>query len=475
MKRKLGKFLAVAAMMPCALFATACGEKGLDEEKAFASVKSAMTAMEAYDGSLSTTMIMNSTYSSEDPYKTKSEMGYNKETGEYYEIETQYEDDEEVIDEALYVKKVDNKYVMYEEGEEYDWEAGGVVYQYTKSNVSSDHVAHEILGDDGGFDLNIESLTEYDTFAELKAEIAEDFSDNDFDLGEGATSTTTAKMIERNGSYILKIEMNASNVIEASGTEPKLSMSIGMSYEIEAKNNQIVGMVVTFSNSSTTGEGESAETESSLSVIDIDITYSYIDKMITDDSNYPAEAENPLSPVNFYLDNQYENAFNANFGTNITLSEIAEETSDITAYENTTIDGWYLDEECTQRFESMTMPSYHVNLYAKSKANEGYVVVVYDYQYEGEHNTAMIDNETVVLAIPTGEDTLSLTIPCYVSEHNDSYNNLEDFDVTYGTVVVNGENVTIPTEGEVTITLNEEGYYYIEVNSVLTEKPAVTE
>ncbi|MGN0960765.1 MAG: hypothetical protein ACI4PF_01035 [Christensenellales bacterium] len=465
MNKRINKILAVMAMAPCALFATACGGNQLDEEQAYNSLKTAINETVSYDGSVSSTINSNisfDTYS----YSTTIEMGYNKETGEYYEITKAKENDEEHLDESNFVRKGnDDNYYLYECKGEKDYDTQEYSYEYNKYIVSSDHAVNAFLSDDSSMidsdemDEMVYIFKDYESFKSLKDNFVNDLADELLEQGiDYNVKVAKATMSENKGTYALKIQLAVEVVTPATDTEPQITTTTSLEIEFKTKDDKLTGFDFVYGITRVNGVGDEAEENTLSANSNVVISYSYIDKLIANESNYPLESKKLTSEVTYYIDNQNFNSEFFEFGDTIQYN--------VTPLEHTTIEGWYLDKECTIKFTATQMPSYDLNLYAKSKADEGYAVIVYEYTYKIENVTRGNSIATVVVAMPEGETSLELLIPAILKEAS-----IKPVGYTgkISKVNVNGENITINPDEEVKVTINELGYYLIKVESQLTE------
>jgi uncharacterized repeat protein (TIGR02543 family) len=126
---------------------------------------------------------------------------------------------------------------------------------------------------------------------------------------------------------------------------------------------------------------------------------------------------------------------------------------DVDTIQNTTFDGWYLDENCTVSVNTLTdYPSYDLTLYAKTKPNENYGLVILKGSINSEMWGTTIDAERFVIRSGV-EYIIPETVETWGMEGN----------VT--SVKVNGEVYT-----EDTILVENGKTYIVEVEAVAIEE-----
>ena len=283
------------------------------------------------------------------------------------------------------------------------------------------------------FDIRSFSVESYDKFKEsfvlkYKNSLTEEYSLTIYPIVE----ITTFKFSNDGSNYKLNCELKST----IDGVSTKISI------EIKFSENYINYMSV--KNSASLANGK----------IETNFYKGYDDSLMpTDFSNFVSdgEIENAEFMIKYHLDGDtfsYEGRYDEyTFGT---LFVPHDDIMEDEIVENTTLDGWYLDKDCTVSINTLTdYPSYDLSLYAKSKPNDGYAVIVYELNIKEEGNLFFWpDYETIAYEVNT----------------NNSINLLDivDENATIGDVYVNG---SIHDARELAI--EEGGYYLVKINGTV--------
>ncbi len=346
-------------------------------------------------------------------------------TGELAYIEKDSTGD---VVEEYYVVKNNDKTIFYHH--EKDDSFGEVEDYYNAMYVGSDFIYRY-----GDGELVEAPTVEATTFEEFKNAFIEAYSgtvEEEMDLGEGSAFT-----VEKFEFSQVDNEYEFTTKFKASVEGFTISAEIGISFSETIIKSLIIRMDMSLMTMTSTTNFYSGY-DSSL--------------MPTTFNKYPSlnEIENAEFTVTYYMDgvtSGWLNTYYDEYKPGQTFTFDADELEYI-MLDNTTIDGWYLDPECTISIDTLTeYPSYDIELYAKTVPNTGYAVVVYTATIKEEGNLIYWpESDTFVYDVT---QTQSINIADFV----------DDPDATITEVKVNGTVVSNNT-----LVLASGGYYIVEIN-----------
>jgi len=172
--------------------------------------------------------------------------------------------------------------------------------------------------------------------------------------------------------------------------------------------------------------------------------------MISDFSSYPTNIEPASFEITYIIDGEETYVW---FDDNEYLKGETFVVDYDEEVENATIDGWYLDPNCTININTLTdYPSYDITIYANTKPNEGYGLVILKGTVDSDGWKFHIDVEKqAILANQT------YTIPSVVEAFGD--------EGIVTSVKVNGVTYT-----EDEITIENSKVYIVEVEAIAIEE-----
>lgn len=301
-------------------------------------------------GEMSVSMFM---YSEKSSYKISVDLDNSK----YASIE---KDKDGNVTNSEYVITNGNDHIKYTYEKDYfdDEDVYGAYY------VGSDYIPKSMEFNENMIDIKELDMNSYETFCEsfdeMLVESSEDLEGLDLD-----SIDTKVEMYKENGVYHFTYS------VSYSVTEDDGSASASISATMKFNDDFLVGLDMDMSMIYSTPEGKITTKMKNSN----QYSKGFDNAMIPMDfSSYPQDIENAEFEVYYVLDGQ-----ESSFGKDYVYMPDETFAPDylVEEIDNTYLDGWYLDKDCTISVDTLTdYPSYDLYLYANTKPNENYALII---------------------------------------------------------------------------------------------------
>lgn len=308
--------------------------------------------------------------------------------------------------------------------------------KYESHHVGGDYVVNSFKTNDNIIDVTELNMDSYESFCESFEKMMSATSDDFLDNEELDNVEVNLDIYEESGLNYFSYQLVAE--AEEDGAKVEISMSSVLSFNNEfikgidlvVKMKYKQGMTtstMSFSNQTTYTKG-------------------YDDSLIPNSfASYPTDIEPAEFDVYFVVDGEETWATTDTYAKGETFAvDYYEDEID-----NVTLDGWYLDKDCTISISTLTeYPSYDITLYANNKPNENYALIIITETIKTEDDW-IFGPEIEKIAVNINEEYI---IPSVIDIYGDE-----------GTVVqvkVNGEEYTANT-----ITLENRKIYFVELQA----------
>lgn len=326
----------------------------------------------------------------EEPEIEKEKYGYDFTNGVGYGVSTYESEDESYIEDAFYIIKNGDNYVLYKT----DYNYGTEQNENSAFYVNGQHLKELYSEDLEEYLYLLELVSENDKLEDLKTAISEYINKEieDEEDEEGTTFTISDfKLTKTKGVYTLKFvasaEMNEGVFAEDEPEEddgPKMIMDIDFAISFNSKKIIEIssGMSISYSQDFELGSIEPSLTDvlsmtvSMYTNVTVDNFSNTLDSTIMEaDYSSFGIIVNSSSQICYYAEGDYISCVEGSFGDDLTL--LANGDEKLGKFVKGTISSWYLDEECTIPVADITeFPSYNMMLYGKvTGVKEGYALI----------------------------------------------------------------------------------------------------